>query len=93
MTLIYDRSTELRAPPKMVAALPHGQKNRLEVPTILPGPHRPKDAKSVEKPGRGIILVALEFFSHISWLLTPALFYMYSNDSMIRFKAVLLLDV
>ena len=41
------------------------KKNRLEVPTILPGPHRPKDAKSVEKPGRGIILVALEFF-HIS---------------------------
>ena len=32
----------------------------------MPGPHRPKDAKSVEKPGRGIILVALEFF-HISW--------------------------
>ena len=44
------------------------KKKRLEVLTILPEPPQPKDAKSVEKPGRGIILVALEFF-HISWLL------------------------
>ena len=42
------------------------KKKRLEVPTILPEPPRPKDAKSVEKPGMRVILVALEFF-HISW--------------------------
>ena len=38
------------------------KKKRLEVPTILPEPPRPKDAKSVEKPGRRAILAALEFF-------------------------------
>ena len=40
------------------------KKKRLEVPTILPEPPRPKDAKSVEKPGRRVILAALEFFSY-----------------------------
>ena len=41
------------------------------MPTILPEPPRPKDAKSVEKPGRRAILAALEFFI-LSWLLrTP----------------------
>ena len=44
------------------------KKKRLEVPTILPEPPRPKDAKSVEKPGRRAILAALEFF-HISCFL------------------------
>ena len=50
------------------------KKKRLEVPTILPEPPRPKDAKSVEKPGRRAILAALEFF-HISWFLNPIIFY------------------
>ena len=50
------------------------KKKRLEVPTILPEPPRPKDAKSIEKPGRRVILAALEFF-HISWFLNPIFFY------------------
>ena len=41
----------------------------------MPEPPRPKDAKSVEKPRRGVILTALEFF-HISWLLMTTFFYM-----------------
>ena len=47
----------------------HTAKNkRLEVLTILPEPPQPKDAKSVEKPGRHVILAALEFF-HITYKL------------------------
>ena len=46
-----------RSPPCHTA-----KKKRLEVPTILPEPPRPKDAKSVEKPGRRVILAAIEFF-------------------------------
>ena len=41
----------------------------------MPEPPRPKDAKSVEKPRRGVILTALEFF-HISWLLMTTFFYL-----------------
>ena len=64
-----------RSPPCHTA-----KKKRLEVPTILPEPPRPKDAKSVEKPGRRAILVALEFF-HISWFLNPIFFYYYVPGS------------
>ena len=56
------------------------KKKRLEVPTILPEPPRPKDAKSVEKPGRRAILAALEFF-HISCFLMPTIFYRYRGSS------------
>ena len=45
----------------------------------MPEPPRPKDAKSVEKPRRGVILTALEFF-HISWLLMTNFFYTGAPD-------------
>ena len=64
------------------------KKKRLEVPTILPEPPRPKDAKSDEKPGRRAILAALEIFI-LSWFLMRIIFYAqsYAESYELRFRA------